>query len=179
VTPAVASAGQVLALFLIPIGGGIPPGVLLAQARGLPWPETAALYFVSDVILALIFEPFLLLAAEAGRGRPRLARFAEAMRASVRRMAALYGGAGGPFALFLVAFGVDPMTGRTAAKLAGHGFFSGWTIAIAGDMLYFAVIMASTLWLRSVLGSGTVAALVVLAAMIVVPLLVARLRRRH
>ena len=31
----------VLTLFLVPAGGGIPPGVLLAKSRGIPWPETA------------------------------------------------------------------------------------------------------------------------------------------
>ena len=43
----------VLMLFLIPIGGGIPAGVLLAQTKGLAWPVTAGLYLVSDVMLAL------------------------------------------------------------------------------------------------------------------------------
>jgi len=168
----------VLMLFLIPIGGGIPPGVLLAKARGLPWPETAFLYFVSDVILALVFEPLLLLALAAGRGNPRLTRAAEAMRLSLERVAALYGNSGGPFTLILIAFGADPMTGRVAASAAGHGFVSGWALAIAGDMLYFAVIMAATLWLKSLIGSGVAAALIVLAAMVVVPLLIRRWRER-
>lgn len=45
----------VLMLFLIPVGGGIPAGVLLARTMGLRWPVTAGLYFVSDLILALAF----------------------------------------------------------------------------------------------------------------------------
>ena len=49
----------VLMLFLLPIGGGIPAGVLLARVHGLPWPVTAGLYLVSDVILALALEPIL------------------------------------------------------------------------------------------------------------------------
>jgi len=46
-------------LFLIPVGGGIPAGVLLAHSKGLAWPITAGLYLVSDVVLAIAFEPIL------------------------------------------------------------------------------------------------------------------------
>ena len=37
------SAGEVLTLFLIPIGGGIPAGVILAKSRGIEWPVTTLL----------------------------------------------------------------------------------------------------------------------------------------
>jgi len=37
----------VLMLFLIPVGGGIPARVLLAERTGLAWPVTAVLYFIS------------------------------------------------------------------------------------------------------------------------------------
>jgi len=50
-------------LFLLPVGSGIPAGVLLARANGLSWPVTAGLYFVSDVALAVAFEPVLRLPA--------------------------------------------------------------------------------------------------------------------
>jgi len=43
-------------LFLIPVGGGIPAGVLLARDKGLAWPVTAGLYLISDILLALAFE---------------------------------------------------------------------------------------------------------------------------
>ena len=35
---------SVFMLFLLPVGGGIPAGVLLARANGLSWPVTAGLY---------------------------------------------------------------------------------------------------------------------------------------
>jgi hypothetical protein len=35
--------GPVLMLFLLPVGGGIPAGVLLARAKGFAWPLTAGL----------------------------------------------------------------------------------------------------------------------------------------
>ncbi|MEK7859610.1 MAG: hypothetical protein AAB320_10780 [Elusimicrobiota bacterium] len=171
---------SVLMLFLIPIGGGIPAGVLLARDHGLAWPVTAGLYFVSDVILAFAFEPVLRLLIAVGRRFAPLARAAEIVRLSMERTAALYGGAGmGPFALVMIAFGVDPMTGRAAAAAAGHGFVAGWAIAIAGDMIYFAVIMIATLRLASVLGSPDRAVLAVLAAMIFLPLIVRRLKTAY
>src|SRR5450830_916244 len=127
---------SVLKLFLIPVGGGIPAGVLLAQAKGLAWPITTGLYLVSDIALALAFEPILrLISAVAGK-IPVLARFSAALKAvTARSVAHISGTSTGPLALVMVAFGVDPMTGRATALAAGHGFLAGWAFAIAGDML--------------------------------------------
>jgi len=166
----------VLMLFLIPIGGGIPAGVLLAARQGIAWPVTAALYLVSDLILAVLFEPVLLMLAAAGRRLPIVARFGAAMGQAMERAAARHIGAG-PFALILVAFGIDPMTGRAAALASGHGFVWGWAIAIAGDMLYYAVIAITTLQLGAYVHNPEAVMLTVLAAMILVPLVVQRIRR--
>ena len=66
---------SVLLLFLIPLGFGIPGGVLLAHRAGIGWPLMSFLYFVSDVILAFLFEPLLrLVIAAGGRGRRSRAR---------------------------------------------------------------------------------------------------------
>jgi len=170
---------QVLLLFLIPIGGGIPAGVLLAQSQGLPWYITAGLYFVSDVILALALEPLLYLFVQLGKKVPFLARFGAAMKVAMARTTPKFGGSGaGPFALIAVAFGVDPMTGRTAALAAGHGPVAGWAIAIAGDMLYYALIAASTLELNDYIKDPDMAVLIILVAMMVVPGLIGRIRSR-
>lgn len=168
----------VLMLFLIPVGGGIPAGVLLARDHHLAWPLTSGLYFISDVILALLFEPVLHLMIMAGRQFPALAKMTEAMRAATRKTAAHYGVGAGPFGLVMIAFGVDPMTGRAAAAAAGHGFVSGWTIAIAGDMLYFGVIMIATLRLNSLLGDPNRTMAVILVGMFLVPVLARRLKVR-
>ena len=167
----------VLLLFLVPVGGGIPAGVLLARANGLAWPVTAGLYFVSDVILASAFEPVLRVLVALGRRLPVLARVGAAISVAMDRTAAHYGGAGaGPFMLIVIAFGVDPMTGRAAALAAGHGFIAGWAIAIAGDMLYYSVIAFTTLRLNAYFKDPNTTMLIVLGAMIVVPILV---RRAH
>jgi len=168
----------VFSLFLIPLGPGIPGGVLLARSHGLGWPRMEALYFVSDVILACVFEPMMRGIIRAGRNSPRFGRVAAAMRESLRKTSELYGRSGGPLTLILIAFGVDPMTGRAAAHTAGHGFVAGWTFAIAGDMMFFTVLMASTLWLNSILGDGKVTTIVIMVLMIAVPWLIKRWKQR-
>ncbi len=169
----------VLLLFLIPVGGGIPAGVLLAQSKGFSWSVTAGLYLVSDVILALAFEPILRLLVRLAAKVPFLARLGEAMKVAMARSVAQVGGAGaGPFTLILIAFGVDPMTGRSAALAAGHGFVAGWAFAIAGDMLYYAVIAATTLKLNTYVRNPEMTVWLVLGAMILVPMGVRRFRAR-
>lgn len=171
-----ANAWQVLLLFLIPVGGGIPGGVVLAQKFGFAWQLMAGLYFISDVILAIIFEPLMLLFLRECRRNPKLARVREAMIRSTGRTVGKYGLKPGPFTLVWITFGTDPMTGRSVAKAAGHGFFTGWTLTIIGDMMFFLVLMASTLWLNNLLGDGTLAAIIVTIVMIAAPGIVRKLR---
>ena len=163
----------VLMLFLIPFGPGIPAGVLLARSKGLPWTLTAGLYLLSDVLLALAFEPMLRGLVALGARAPWLARFGAAMKESMDRTAAHFNGAGGgPFALLMIAFGVDPMTGRAAALTAGHGFMMGWAFAIAGDMLYYGLIAITTLQLSAYIKNPGTTEWIVLGAMIVMPMAV-------
>jgi hypothetical protein len=177
-------AWGVLWLFLIPFGGGIPGGVLYGRAHAVGWPAMEVLYFISDVILACVFEPTMKLFLRWARKRPHMARATEAMRAAVLKTTELYGTTGGPFTLIMIAFGIDPMTGRAATAAAGHGFVSGWALSITGDMIYFTMIMASTLWLSSILGDGKVATITILVVMIVIPMMIKswrekKARQRH
>lgn len=169
---------EVFKLFLLPVGGGIPAGVLLARDSGVAWPLTAVTYLVSDLVLALAFEPVLrLFALIFGRFRP-LSRLAAAFKAAnARSTTQLAGTSTGPLALILVSFGVDPMTGRSTALAAGHGFLAGWAFAIAGDLLYFAVIALTTLKLNRYVKDPATTVGLVLAAMLLIPMLVRRLRR--
>jgi len=159
---------DVLLVFLIPFGGGIPAGVVLADQKGLSWPVMMFLYFVSDVILAFVFEAIILMILRGKIG--------DAFRRTTRKLTERFGASPGPFALVMISFGVDPMTGRTAALMAGHGFVTGWLIAITGDMFYFAVLMVSTLWLNNVLGDGSVAVIVVMVGMVFIPYLIRKVR---
>jgi len=178
--PAASNLLAVLKLFVIPAGGGIPAGVMLAQAKGVTWPVTTLLYLVSDIILAVVFEPVLLLIALLCVKVSFLARVGAIMKAATARSVSHFGGTGaGPLALIMIAFGVDPMTGRASALAAGHGCIAGWSIAIAGDMLYFAVIAITTLRLNAYIHDPNTTMLIVLAAMFLMPVLIRRIRSRR
>jgi hypothetical protein len=167
--PSLTHAWGVLWLFLIPVGGGIPAGVILAKDHGLAWPTTALLYFISDVMLATVLEPTILLIVTLGKKWKKLHRFNEAFRQSMEKTSARYSKNPRPLALVLISFGVDPMTGRLATAAAGHGFITGWFLAIIGDMIYFALLMASTLWLNGILGDGTLTTVIIMVMMFAVP----------
>jgi hypothetical protein len=162
-------------MFLLPVGGGIPAGVLMARDGGVFPLVTALLYLVSDVIFAFLIEPFLILARRLGQRVGLIGRLGRRLAQLTNATGLRGGGARGPLGLILVSFTVDPITGRVAAAAAGHGFVPGWMLAIAGDMLYFGLLMASTLWLSSVIGDERLTLGVVLLGMWLVPML---LRRR-
>jgi hypothetical protein len=170
---------EVLTFFIIPVGGGIPAGVVLANKKGIAWPMMLALYFVSDVLLAIVFEPLMLMLIRVFKHSRRMQTFVQAYKMQMEKSVARYGVNPGPFTLVLISFGIDPMTGRTAAHAAGHGFVTGWLIAIAGDMVFFSILMVSTLWLNNVLGDGTWTAIIVMAAMFLVPYLIRRAREKY
>ncbi len=169
---------DVFLLFTIPVGGGIPAGVLMAQARGVGWVEMLSLYFVSDILLACLFEPIVKIFIWACRYSKFLNQMRESFKLTTNKLIAGYGKSKGPFALVLIAFGVDPMTGRAAALAAGHGFIAGWAIAITGDMLFFGVLAVSTIYLNNVLGDGTWTSIIILAALLGIPALIRHFRRQ-
>ncbi len=167
----------VLLVFLIPFGGGIPAGVLLGQARGLSWEAVAGLYAVSDLVLALVFESVLIGFAALARRRPPMARYGAAVKGAMAQNVALVGGtSAGPLRVILISFGVEPMTGRTAALLGGYGPLPGWAFAITGDMGYYALIALSTLGLNAWLKHPKVTAWIILGAMFLWPMVTQRVR---
>jgi hypothetical protein len=150
----------------------------VAKSQGFAWGLTAFLYFISDVILAIVFEPLMILFVRYAKHSQFLTRVIDAQKKSIGKMTSKYGMNPGPCALIMISFGVDPMTGRSVAHAKGHGFISGWTFAICGDMIFFALIMASTLWLNNILGDGTWTAVIIMLLMIFIPGLIQRLRAR-
>jgi hypothetical protein len=174
--------GGVLGIFLLfclPIGGGIPLGVIMARDAGLSPAATAGLYFLSDLVLAVTTEPMLALLRWLSKRITLLARVGQILGRLTGSAGLQEGGVRGPLGLILVAFSVSPTTGRAAAAAAGHGFFSGWALAIAGDMAYFGLLMVTTLWVSSIFGDDRFTIGAVLVATWVLPLLIRRLRRRY
>lgn len=157
---------QVLLVFLIPFGGGIPAGVVLGHSKGLAWPLVMGLYVISDILLAFAFEPLTWGVGHLARRFSFVARLLSVIKQSTFKTIALFGLNPGPLTLIMISFGVDPMTGRTAALAAGHGFVTGWALAIAGDLIFFTLLMVSTLWLNAVLGNGTWAVIIVMLLML-------------
>jgi hypothetical protein len=149
-------------LFCIPIGGGIPLGVLMARDAGVSPPVMALMYFVSDIFMAVTHEPFFVLLGWLASIVPALGKVRDFLAKSSGRAGLRDGGTRGPLGLVLFSFTVDPVSGRGAAAAAGHGFISGWALAIIGDMIYFAVLMAATLWLSGMFGDERITVGVVL-----------------
>ena len=166
----------VLLLFCIPGGAGIPPGVLLGHRDGLGVVVMTVLYFLSDVVLALFFEPMLQVLAVVARRVPAVERMARAVLAVVMRTMPRDSMAG-PTGVVLTGFGAGLPFGRALASAAGYGLAGGWLLTICGDMLYYLIGMASTLWFDGMIGDQRVAALAGLVVMLVVPGLLRRLRR--
>ncbi len=173
------SAWEVFALFVIPIGGGIPAGVVLGKTRGVTWPILMGLFFLSDLLLAVCFEPLMLWVIARGKQSPKVTHFLEALKESSKRTTPKFVNLKNPFSLIGATFLMDPMSGRVLAKAAGHGFITGWALAITGDMMYFTVIMTSTLWLSHILGDGTMAMVVMLVLMFALPSAIEKIRQRR
>jgi hypothetical protein len=172
-----AGVAGVLLFFVMPLAAGIPFGVVMARDAGLSPLITAGLYLVSDLVLAVTAEPFLALLRWLGRRVAFIGRMGKFFTRATNSVGLSEGNVRGPMGLILFSFSISPTTGRAAAAAAGHGFFMGWTLAIIGDMLFFGVLMATTLWVASVFGDSrqTIGAVVILAW--VLPLLIRRLRR--
>lgn len=143
-------------LFLVPIGGGIPLGVLMARDAGVSPAIMALMYFVSDIFMAVTHEPFFMLLGWLAGIIPVLGKVRDFFARTSGRAGLRDGGKRGPLGLILFSFTVDPISCRGAAAAAGYGFVPGWMFAIAGDMLYFGVLMAATLWLSGMFGDERV-----------------------
>jgi len=171
---------KVLCLFFLPIGGGIPGGVMLAKNFHIGWPMMMVIYFISDLILALIFEPIMHWLFKVGKNIPAIAQTGRIMKELTLKTIESYGQHLGPLALIIFTFSADPMSGRAATSVAGYGFLAGWTLTIIGDMLYFSLIMVSTLWLNNLIGdNGGWTTGIILVLMIVLPMIIKKFRNKN
>jgi len=173
-----AGVAGVFLFFVMPLAAGIPFGVIMARDAGLSPLVTAGLYLVSDLVLAVTAEPFLALLRWLGRRVAFIGRMGKFFTRATETVGLSEGRVRGPLGLILFSFSISPTSGRAAAAAAGHGFFVGWTLAIIGDMFFFGVLMATTLWVTSVFGDSrqTIGAIVIVTW--VLPLVIRRLRRR-
>jgi hypothetical protein len=169
-------AWGVFLVFVTQIGAGIPLGVLMARNAGISPVVMAGLYMASDVVLAVTMEPILALLRWLGQRVEFLARLGNRLSRFSGAAGLQGGGVRGPLGLILFSFSVSPTAGRAASEAAGHGFVSGWTLAIIGDMFYFGLVMASTLWVSSVFGDDRLSIGAVLLGTWLLPMLIRRVR---
>ena len=167
----------VLALFFAPVGPGVPAGVLLARHIPLNPAVTFALYTVSDVIAAFVCHPIFIVFRRHGRNVPPIRWLGRRMmsiamlgvpRDDERATSALT-------RIATVGFGVDVYTAGMLATGLGVPRIPGWLSAIAGDLVYFALLLATSLAAASIFDDDRIVLLAMIVAMIVIPRLARKL----
>jgi hypothetical protein len=175
----------VFALFWSPVGPGIPAGVVLARRLALKPAVTFALYALSDVLSAFIVGPFFALLRRHGPrvrpirwlGRRVLQVGTVGMRVPEAKDVAT-GRAGLSPVLFRIAtvsFGIDVYTGGALASGLPVPRVAGWACAIAGDLVWFAMLLAVSMSAAQVVDNDLGLGLIVMLAMIVIPMLARRI----
>lgn len=163
-------------VFLTQIGAGIPIGVIMARDSGLNPFQTAGLYLASDVLLALICEPLLMLLRWESRRVVWLAELGARLKHMSTTTGLRSGRVRGPLGLVLFSFVIGPAAARALSETVGYRSVSGWSLAILGDMLYFGLAMAATLLVIHIFGDNRLAIAPLALGVWLLPLLLPRLR---
>jgi hypothetical protein len=168
----------VLALFFAPVGPGVPAGVLLARHLPLTPAATFGLYALSDGIAAIVCHPLFALLRRHGRNVKPIRRWLGQRILSLAmvgvRASEQAGVAPALSRIATVGFGVDVYTAGMLATGLPVPRFRGWAAAITGDLLWFAVLLGTSLAAGRIADDDRYIALVMIVAMIVIP----RLARR-
>ena len=168
----------VFALFWTPVGPGIPAGVLLARHVPLGAATTFGLYALSDVLGACVCWPiFTLLRRHGRRLRPIRwlgRRLLSVAMVGARPPAGEKRTAPALFRIATVGFGVDIYTAGVLATGLPVPRIPAWLSAIAGDLVWFACLLGSSIAAAWVVDDDRIVGLVVIVAMIAIP----RLARR-
>jgi hypothetical protein len=175
----------VFALFWSPVGPGIPAGVLLARHIPLNPALTFTLYTMSDVFSAFVFGPLFALLRRHGRRVPIIRRVGRKLLSiattgvRVPRAADIDAGRGHTaptlFRIATVGFGVDVYTAGALASGLPVPRVAGWASAIAGDLVWFALLLGASIGTAWFVDDDRVITLVVVLAMIVIPRIARRL----
>jgi len=147
------AAGLVFALFWAPVGPGIPAGVLLAQHLQMAPAVTFGLYLLSDLFAAALLNPVYSFLRARGQRNPRVRNMGRRMIAvamiGMRRPNANEVRSGSLSAALLrigtIGFGVDIYTAGALATGLPIPRLAGWTAAIAGDLIWFALLLGAAI----------------------------------
>src|SRR5262245_8016732 len=144
----------VFALFWAPVGPGIPAGVLLARHIPLNPLATFGLYAMSDLFAALVCAPLFAFLRRHGRKL----KFVHALGRRLLAVAML--GVPKPrprpdgtpphrgetlLRIGTVGFGVDIYSAGLLATALPVARIPGWAAAIAGDLVWFALLLATSI----------------------------------
>ena len=173
----------IFALFWAPVGPGIPAGVLLAHHLRLAPTVTFGLYTLSDTLAAIVLTPVYGWLRTHGRRIPTVRKIAKRLLAvamiGIRRPTAeeMRDGRRAPalFRIGTVGFGVDVYTAGALASALPVPRLHGWAAAITGDLLWFALLLGSSIAAAAVIDDDRWVALVVVAVTLIVPPIARRL----
>jgi hypothetical protein len=167
----------VFLLFWAPVGPGIPAGVLLAHHLRIAPPVTFGLYAMSDALAALILNPMYSWLRTHGRRIPAIRTIGRRVLSfamiGTRAPSAddLRDGRVAPalFRIATVGFGVDIYTAGALASGLPIARVPGWAAALAGDLVWFAILLASSIAAAHVFDDERWVAVVVLVVTFAVP----------
>jgi hypothetical protein len=174
----------VFALFWAPVGPGIPAGVLLARHVPLSPVVTFGLYAASDVLAAVVLNPVFMGLRRWARHVPAVHRAGQkflrfAMMGTPAARPAESGAsstrAAELFRVATIGFGVDVYTAGAVATGLPVPRMLRWACAIAGDLVWFAILLGTSIAAASVADDDRVVGVVVLIAMLVIPSIARRI----
>jgi hypothetical protein len=176
--------GLVFMLFWAPIGPGIPAGVLLAVHAKLPPLLTFSLYTLSDTLGACICHPLYQVLRRWGGRVPALRALGQRLMKLALigtrppRAEDLASGRGTLPALFrigTIGFGADVYTAGMLVAGLPVPRLAGWGAAIVGDLIWFAMLLVTTLATAQVTDRSWVQLVVMVVVMFVVPRIARRI----
>ena len=173
----------VFALFWAPVGPGIPAGVLLAQHLRMAPALTFALYSLSDALAVLLLHPLYTLLRRHGRRVSAIRAVGKrALRIAmigVRPPSAedVRAGRVAPALLRIatVGFGVDIYTAGALATGLPIRRPAGWAAAMGGDLVWFALLLGTSIAAGQIFDDEQWVAVVVLAVTLVGPAILRRI----
>jgi hypothetical protein len=174
----------VFALFFAPVGPGIPAGVLLARHAGINPLMTLGLYALTDLIGAFICHPWYVFLKRLAARVPvlraignKLLKFALIGARPPRVEDLQQGGKGALPALFrigTIGFGLDVYHAGMVVAGLPIPRVAGWLAAIAGDLVWFSVLLVTSLLTATVTQDDRINAVVMVVVMIALPPLAKR-----
>jgi hypothetical protein len=177
------ATGLVFALSWAPVGPGIPAGVLLAQHLRIAPALTFGLYLLSDLFAVALLNPLYSFLRAQGRRNPTIRNIGRRMLAvamiGTRRPNAeeVHAGRLAPALLRIgtVGCGVDIYTAGALATGLPIPRLVGWTAAMGGDLLWFALLLGSSIAAAHVFDDERATAAVVLVVTLVGPSILRRI----